>query len=111
MSNLPWHRAVPRTGFRVIADADGARLADCPSYTEGPSLAEAQANAELIATGRATQLATPAPWVAVKCHGSSAWIVTGGPRNVIVAMVRQRCPDAELVALRIAAIGTDRSPE
>jgi hypothetical protein len=46
-----WQRTNPRTGLRQIADRDGVVLADCVGYEGGPTLEEAQTNAELIVSG------------------------------------------------------------
>lgn len=105
----PWHRANARTDYREIADAAGNTLADCPSYTGGPSPQTACANAELIATGHDCGSATPGPWHTHPGHHPIAWLVRGGPTNEIVAMVRNH-PDAAEIAASIVAARTPREP-
>jgi len=104
---MTWHRSNPSTGFRRIADDAGSTVADCPSYTGGPSMEEAQANAELIVSGGDRGRCSPGPWQAVPGCEPYAWLVLGGPRRVIVAMVPARRPDAREIAERIVHCATD----
>jgi hypothetical protein len=103
---MTWHRSNPRTGYRQIADSAGRTVADCVSYSEGPSLEESEANAELIVSGKDCDRSIPAPWRAVPGVAPIAWLVHGGPQQVIVAMVPDRWPDAREIAERIVRCAT-----
>lgn len=104
----PLYRCNARTAYRQIADGSGATVADCPSYLDGPTLAEAMANAEVIVSGTYHPAATPGPWHVAEAVGGG-WLVLGGPCAVIVAMVRRRDDETE-VAARIAAAYPLTSP-
>jgi hypothetical protein len=104
---LTWHRSNARTAFRHIADSAGRIVAGCPSYADGPSVEEAQANAELILSGTDSGRGTPGPWRAVAGFDPYAWLIHDGPNRVIVAMVPAR-PDARLIAETIVLAGPER---
>jgi hypothetical protein len=107
---MTWQRSIARTGYRRIADSAGRTVADCVSYSDGPSLEESEPNAELIVSGEDCGRATPAPWLAVPAVAPIAWLVRGGPHQMIVALVPDR-PDAREIAERIALSATeDRRP-
>lgn len=95
-----WFRSQPNAGLRRIADGDGNEVAFCPSYNGGPSLEEAQDNAELIACDRDPGGATPGPWTA-RQHQDGTWLVLGPCDQIVAQAARNHL--GEQIARRIVA--------